>query len=47
VARIRQKINACGVLEGKPKEKCHLKNVRVDGTIILKWIFETGWEFID
>ena len=35
------KINACGVLEEKLKEKCHLKNLPVDGTIILKMILKT------
>jgi hypothetical protein len=31
------------ILVGKPEEKFHLEDLRLDGRIILKWIFKK-WE---
>ena len=31
-------------LGGKPKERDHLKDLGVDGSILLKWIIGVAWE---
>jgi len=38
MAGARRTNGKCGRLVVKPKTKCHLKDLRVNGTIILMWI---------
>jgi hypothetical protein len=42
VARMGARRSACRVLVGKPEEKSHIGRPRLDGRIILNWIFKTG-----
>ena len=41
VARMRERIGECRVLVGNPVVKSPLGKTRIDGRILLRWIFKT------
>jgi hypothetical protein len=43
IARVGERRDVHRVLVGKPEGKSHLEDPGVDGSIILKWIFNT-WD---